>query len=200
MGSYKNIPSADLFDPAVSVTGDWSVPRRPSVIQARYQVFGLSTLGVVCCAAAAISATWNSEPNPGRWFWLTAGTAAGVVCLIRAQRVHGGAGADRDASPYYGIFAGVISGALLVTVLTVDVWILTAIFLAMATVLAFMAWIEQSAIGMTTALSVSVLAIGSGLSSLHDTFWVAVGSLSVGVMLLVAAAVMGMMHTGHGAT
>lgn len=164
---------------------------RSTVVRARQQIFGFTVLGALCCLAAAVFTRWNPQQDPGRWFWSIVGTMTGVICLFRAQRAHGGAGADRDASPYYGMFAGVTSGALLLMVLSVDGWVLPGVFFVMAAVLAFMAWIEQSAIGMTAAVSVAVLSAGSGVAVLNDTTAVGFGSLALGLMLLTAAAAMG---------
>ena len=164
---------------------------RSAVVRARHQMFGFILLGVLCCLAAFVFSRWSPHQNPGRWFWTIVGSLAAIVCLIRAQRVHGGAGADRDASPYYGIFAGVVSGALLLLVLSVDGWVLPGVFFVMASVLAFMAWIEQSAIGMTAAVCVAVLCAGSGVAALRDTVAVGAGSLALGLMLLTAALAVG---------
>jgi len=156
--------------------------------RARHQQFGLLILGGILCLAAIVFARWDAQEQTGRWFWLTIATATSVVCLMRSQRRHGGIGADRDASPYYGIFAGVTSGAVLLMLLTVEGWVLLGVLFTMAGVLAFMAWIEQSAIGMTAALCVSVLAAGYGVSVLNDPASTTLGSLAIGVMLMVGAA------------
>ena len=167
------------------------VAERRLVVRARHQVFGFALLGLLCCLAALVFSRWSPREDPGRWFWSIGGSLAGIVCLVKAQRVHGGAGADRDASPYYGMFAGVASGALLLMVFSVDGWILPGVFFLMAAVLAFMAWLEQSAIGMTAAICVAVLSAGSGVAVLNDTTAVGLGSLGLGVMLLTAALAMG---------
>ena len=164
---------------------------RRTVVRARQQVFGFTVLGVLCCLAAAVSTRWSPDQDPGRWFWSVVGTLAGVVCLLKAQRVHGGVGADSDASPYYGIFAGAMSGALLLMVLSVAGWVLPGVFFVMSAVLASMAWIEQSAIGMTAAVCVAVLCAGSGVAVLNDSTVAGFGSLALGVMLLTAAVAMG---------
>ncbi|MDH4278071.1 MAG: hypothetical protein OEW83_08320 [Acidimicrobiia bacterium] len=164
---------------------------RGAVVRARHQIFGFTVLGALCCLAAVVFTRWDPQQDPGRWFWSTIGTLIGVVCLVKAQRAHGGAGADRDASPYYGMFAGVTSGALLLMVLSVDGWVLPGVFFVMAAVLAFMAWIEQSAIGMTAAVCVAVLSAGSGVAVLNDATAVGFGSVALGVMLLTAAIAMG---------
>ncbi len=177
---------ADHVDPDFGIEMD-----RAAVVRARHQVFGFVLLGVLCCLAAAVFTRWSPHQDPARWFWSVVGSLAGVVCLVKAQRVHGGVGADRDASPYYGIFAGVTSGALLLMVLSVDGWVLPGVFFVIAAVLAFMAWIEQSAIGMTAAVSVAVLCAGSGVAALDDTAAVGLGSLGLGLMLLTAAVAMG---------
>lgn len=159
--------------------------------RARHQTFAFTALGALCCLAAVVFTRWNPQEDPGRWYWSIVGTLTGAGCLLRAQRAHGGAGADRDASPYYGMFAGVTSGALLLMVLSVHGSVLPGVFLAMAAVLAVMAWIEESAIGMTAAVCVSVLSAGSGVAGLNDATAVGFGSLALGVMLLTAATAMG---------
>ncbi len=163
-------------------------PDRALAVRARQQIFGFALLGVLCCAAAVVLSRWSPHDDPGRWFWVVAGSLIGVVCLVNSHRVHGGRGADRDASPYYGIFAGVTSGALLLLLLAVDSWVLPGVFVVMATVLGFMAWVEQSAIGMTAAVSVAVLGAGSGIAVLGEPLAVGLGSLGLGLMLLAAAA------------
>lgn len=164
---------------------------RRAVVRARHQTFGFTALGALCCLAAAVFARWNPQEDPGRWYWSIIGTLTGVLCIIKAQRAYGGTGADRDASPYYGMFAGVTSGALLLMMFSVDGWVLSGLFFVMAAVLAFMAWIEQSAIGMTAAVCVAVLSAGSGVAGLNDTTAVEFGSLALGAMLLTAAVAMG---------
>lgn len=191
MGTDTETPSADT-----TLTGDEPVydddrRSRAIVVRARHQRFGFALLGALCCLAALVFSQWDAQHSPGRWFWVVAGPLAGALCLIRAQADHGGSGADRDASPYYGIFAGVVSGSLLLMLLTIDGWILPGVFFVMALVLAFMAWIEQSAIGMTSALAVAVLCAGTGVSALSDTSSVELATLSIGVMLLAAALALG---------
>lgn len=183
-------------NPGIDVGGDGLDPGadvgRGAGVGARQQIFGFAVLGALCCLAAFVFTRWNPQQDPGRWFWSIVGTLTGVICLIRAQRTHGGAGADRDASPYYGMFAGVTSGALLLMVLSVDGWVLPGVFFVVAAVLAFMAWIEQSAIGMTAAVCVAVLSAGSGVAALNDATAVGFGSLALGLMLLTGAAAMGL--------
>ncbi len=167
---------------------------REFVVRARQQTFGFTVLGALCCLAAAVFTRWSPAEDPARWFWSTAGSVVSIVCLIRAHRVHGGSGADRDASPYYGIFAGVASGALLLLVLAVEAWVLPGVFFVIAAVLAFMAWIEQSAIGMTAAVCVAIVSAGSGVSVLGDAVAVGFGTLALGAMLLTAAVALGQVH------
>ena len=161
--------------------------------KARHQRFGLVTLGVLLCLAAVVRNQVGADQGAERWLWLASVTVVSIVCLVRAHRHYGGVGADRDASPYYGIFAGATSGAVLLTLLTVDGWILVSVVFAMAAVLAFMAWIEQSTIGMTAAMCVAVLCAGYGTASLNDGHLgdavpVGLGTMVVGVMLIVGAA------------
>lgn len=165
---------------------------RAAVVRARQQVFGFTLLGTLCCLAAVVFTRWNPQEDPGRWYWSVIGTLVAAVCLVKAQRVHGGAGADCDASPYYGMFAGVASGALLLMVFSVDGWVLPSVFFVMAAVLAFMAWVEQSAIGMTAAVCVAVMSAGSGVAVLDGTTAAGFGSFALGLMLLTAAAAMGL--------
>ncbi len=206
MGTPPHLSAAahiDREDPASAdldlVGTDVEIPSgigagRGSVVRARHQVFGFTLLGVLCCLAAVVFNRWSPHQDPARWFWAILGSLAGVVCLLKAQRAHGHTGADRDASPYYGMFAGVTSGAVLLIVLSADEWVLPSVFFVMAAVLAFMAWIEQSAIGMTAAVCVAVLCAGSGVAVLGDTMAVGTGSLGLGLMLLTAAAAMGLIE------
>jgi len=177
------------------VVGDTpAVVNRSLAVRARQQVFGFTTLGVLCCLAALVFSRWSPEQDPGRWFWSIVGSMAGVICLFKAQRSHGGVSADRDASPYYGIFAGVTTGAVLLIVLSVDGWVVPGMFFVIAAILAFMAWLEQSAIGMTAAVCVAVLCAGSGVAVLDDAVAAGLGSIGLGVMLLTAAVAMGVVE------
>lgn len=197
MGTDTQISPADSTLTENVIVSDHDRPSRAAMVRARHQRPGFALLGGLCCLAALVFSQWDAQQGPGRWFWVVAGPVVGAVCLVLAQSSHGGRGADRDASPYYGIFAGVISGSLLLVLLTVDGWILPTVFFVMAVILAFMAWIEQSAIGMTSALAVAVLSAGSGVAVVNDTSSVGLTSLSIGVMLLAAALALGQTRTGQ---
>jgi len=170
---------------------------RSAATRARHQRFGFLLFGLLCCLAAVVFIQWSPQENPGRWLWVILGSLAGVICLVRAQRRHGGVGADLDASPYYGIYSGVASGGLLLMLLTTESWVLPGVFFVIAAVLAFLAWIEQSTIGMTAAVCVGLLAAASGVAVLDGGGAVGVGTLSIGVMLLTAALALGGVHGKH---
>ncbi|MDH3296344.1 MAG: hypothetical protein OER95_18645 [Acidimicrobiia bacterium] len=164
--------------------------------RARHQAIGLLLLGGLLCLTALAFGRWETGHGMARWWWLIAATAVSVTCLIHSHRRHRGIGADRDASPYYGLFAGVTSGAVLLTLLAVQSSVLLGVLFTMAAVLGFMAWIEQSAIGMTAALCQAVLSIGHGFASLSDGPDAGYGTLAVGLMLLAGAAAVATIEAG----
>ena len=107
---------------------------------------------------------------------------AGVVAMFRAQSTFEGEGADRDAGPYIGMLVGTTAGALVIGLLSLQGWVLPGVFFVVAGFLAFMAWLEQSGIGMTTALTVTVLAVATAVAATAEA--VVLLSLLIGIMLL----------------
>ena len=137
-----------------SVTDD----DRSQVVLARNQWFGLTLLGAVCCCSAFVFAQWNPTQSEAMWFWIVVGPLAGVVAMFRSQSDFGGVGADGDAGPYIGALVATTLVGILIGVLSLDSWILPGVLLVAAGIVAVMAWMELSGIGMTTALTVAVLA------------------------------------------
>lgn len=168
------------------------LPDRSHVVHARHQWFGLAVFGVLCCLAALIFSRWDPATTDSRWFWVIVGPLAGVVAMFRSQSQFGDQGADRDAGPYIGMLVGTTIGALVIGMLALEGWVLPGVFFAVAGFLAFMAWLEQSGIGMTTALTVTVLAAATA-AAIVDGAGVIV-SLLLGLMLLTGALAMVVCH------
>ena len=158
---------------------------RSHVVYARHQWCGLAVFGTLCCLAAVIFSRWDPATTDSRWFWVIVGPLAGVIAMFRSQSIFGDEGADRDAGPYIGMLVGTTIGALVIGMLTVEGWVLPGVFFAVATFLGFMAWLEQSGIGMTTALTVTVLAATTAVALLQESGVLL--SLMLGVMLLAAS-------------
>ena len=158
---------------------------RSHVVYARHQWFGLAVFGTLCCLAAVIFSRWDPATTDSRWFWVIVGPLAGVIAMFRSQSIFGDEGADRDAGPYIGMLVGTTIGALVIGMLTVEGWVLPGVFFAVATFLGFMAWLEQSGIGMTTALTVTVLAATTAVALLQESGVML--SLMLGVILLAAS-------------
>ena len=125
---------------------------------ARHQWFGFTLLGAVCCFSAFVFSQWDPSQSEGMWFWIIVGPLVGVVAMFRSQSEFGGEGADRDAGPYVGALVATTLVGILIGVLSLDTWILPGVLLLAAGIVAVMAWMELSGIGMTTALTVAVLA------------------------------------------
>ena len=119
--------------------------------------------------AAIVFSRWDPATTDSRWFWVIVGPLAGVVAMFRSQSAFGNQGADRDAGPYIGMLVGTTIGALVIGVLALEAWVLPGVFFVVAGFLGFMAWLEQSGIGMTTALTVTVLAMASAVALLEDS-------------------------------
>lgn len=162
-----------------------SQPDRSHVVLARYQWFGFALFGVLSLIAALVFARWDPTVSDSRWFWVIMGPLAGVVAMFRSQNVFVNEGADRDAGPYIGMLVGTTVGALVLGVLALEGWVLAGVFFVVAGFLAFMAWLEQSGIGMTTALTVTVLAGATAVADIADS--AVLLSLLLGVMLLSAS-------------
>jgi len=165
---------------------------RSHVVYARHQWFGFALFGALFCLAALVFARWDPTTTDSRWFWIVVGPAAGVVSMFRSQSLFGRVGADRDAGPYIGMLVGTTIGALVIGMLALDGWVLPGIFFAVGCFLAFMAWMEQSGIGMTTALTVGVLAAATAAPLLEGSG--VIMSLVLGLMLLAAALAMVAVH------
>lgn len=158
---------------------------RGHVVHARHQSFGFAVFGLLCCVAALIFSRWDPTTTDSRWFWVIVGPAGGVVAMFRSQTMFGNEGADRDAGPYIGMLIGTTAGALVIGVLTFEGWVLPGVLVTVAAFLAFMAWLEQSGIGMTTALTVTVLAAATAIADLNSSGVLL--SFLVGIMLLSSA-------------
>jgi hypothetical protein len=168
------------------------VPDRGHVVYARHQWFGLAVLGSLCCLAAFVFSRWDPATTDSRWFWVIVGPLAGVIAMFRSQAMFGDEGADRDAGPYIGMLVGTTIGALVIGMLALEGWVLPGVFFAVAGFLAFMAWLEQSGIGMTTALTVGVLAASTAVAILQDAGVLL--SLMIGVMLLAGSLALVVCH------
>jgi hypothetical protein len=162
-----------------------SLQDRGHVVHARHQRFGFAVFGALSCLAALIFARWDPTTTDSRWFWIIVGPAAGVIAMFKSQTMFGNEGADRDAGPYVGMLIGTTAGALVIGVLAFDGWVLSGVLVAVAVFLAFMAWLEQSGIGMTTALTVTVLAVATAIADLNTS--VVLLSFLIGLMLLSSA-------------
>ncbi len=169
---------------------------RSHVVYARHQWFGLAVFGSLCCLAALIFARWDPTTTDSRWFWVIIGPLAGLVAMFRSQSLFDCRGADRDAGPYIGMLVGTTIGALVIGTLALEGWVLASVFFVVAGFLAFMAWLEQSGIGMTTALTVTVLAAASAVAALQES--VVLLSLLIGMMLLAGSLALIVCH-GQGA-
>ncbi len=169
-----------------------SIPDRSHVVYARHQWFAMTVFGVLCCIAALVFSRWDPTTTDSRWFWVVVGPLAGVVAMFRSQSMFGDEGADRDAGPYIGMLVGTTIGALVIGMLALEGWVLPGVFFAVAGFLAFMAWLEQSGIGMTTALTVTVLAMATAVALMEDSGVLL--SLLLGVMLLAGAMALTICH------
>jgi len=158
------------------------VESREEVVYARHQWAGLALYGVLSCMAGLVYSRWDPGSTQSKWFWLIAGPLVGIVAIARSQSVFGDEGVDRDPGPYIGIFVGSTLGALVIAAFSFDGWILPGVFFIVAMFISFMAWLEQSGIGMSSAVSVSVVAAAVGIADLNDS--VVSISLAIGLMLL----------------
>lgn len=159
---------------------------RGHVVHARHQRFGFALFGALACFAALIFARWDPTTTDSKWFWVVVGPLAGVVAMFKSQTLFGSEGADRDAGPYVGMLIGTTAGALVIGVMALEGWVLSGVFFAVAGFLAFMAWLEQSGIGMTTALTITILAATTAIADISGS--VVLLTLMIGVMLLASAA------------
>ncbi|MGI9597415.1 MAG: hypothetical protein ACR2QK_14725 [Acidimicrobiales bacterium] len=158
------------------------VQDRSHVVYARHQWFGFAVFGTLSLVAALIFSQWDPTTTDSRWFWVIVGPIAGVVAMFKSQTIFDSEGADRDAGPYIGMLIGTTVGALVIGMLALDGWVLPGVFFFVAGFLAFMAWLEQSGIGMTTALTVTVLAAATAAADVQGS--VVLLSLVLGVLLL----------------
>lgn len=165
---------------------------RSHVVYARHQWFGMAIFGTLSCVAAIVFSRWDPTTTDSRWFWVVVGPLAGVVAMFRSQSMFGSEGADRDAGPYIGMLVGTTIGALVIGMLALEGWVLPGVFFVVAGFLGFMAWLEQSGIGMTTTLTVTVLAMASAAALLEDSGVLL--SLLLGVMLLAGALALMVCH------
>lgn len=162
-----------------------TISDRGYVVYARYQRFGFATFGALCCLAALVFSKWDPTSTDSRWFWVIVGPLAGVVAMFKSQTLFESEGADRDAGPYIGMLVGTTVGALVIGLMSLEGWVLPGVLFVVAAFLAFMAWLEQSGIGMTTALTVTVVAGATAVAALSGS--VVLLSLLIGVMLLCGA-------------
>lgn len=182
-----------------TASGKSSRPSPPSghhktpseAVGARHQGFGFAAFGLLALIAAVLYTRWDPADPGGRWFWIIVGPIAGSAALFHAHRRFSGIGVDRDASPYFGLFGGAVFGSVVLAASTVEGWVLTGIFFAVAIVLTLMARVERSTIGMTAAVSIAMLAAATGASGLDSSvgwaltaiglMWIsAAGALSLG--------------------
>ncbi len=167
-----------------STDGDDAVDRT-HVVYARHQWFGFTLLGAACCFSAFIFSQWQPTATEATWFWIVVGPLVGVVAMFRSQAEFGGEGADSDAGPYIGALVATTLIGILLGVLGIVGWILPGLFVIAAGIVGFMAWRELSGIGMTTALTVAVLA--AAIASASVTGWAVALSFLLGLMLLTSA-------------
>lgn len=164
---------------------DPSVVDRSHVVLARHQWFSLATFGTLSCLGALVFSRWDPATTSSTWFWIIVGPMAGVISMFKTQSQFGQDGADRDAGPYIGMLIATTIGGIVLASLNIAGWILPAMFLLVAGFLAAMAWLEQSGIGMTTALTVAVLAATTAVTDLPGS--VVNLSLAIGLLLLASS-------------
>ena len=166
-------------------TSDMAPRDRGHVVYARHQWFSLALFGALSLVAALVFSRWDPSSSSSRWFWIIVGPMAGVVAMFKSQSLFGHEGADRDAGPYVGMLVGTTIGAIVIGSLSLQGWVLPGVFFVIAGFLAFMAWLEQSGVGMTTALTVTVLAATTAVMDLPGS--VVNLSLTMGFMFLAAS-------------
>ncbi len=162
-----------------------SLQDRGHVVHARHQRFGFALFGALACLAALVFAKWDPTTTDSRWFWIVVGPIGGVIAMFKSQTLFGAEGADRDAGPYVGMLIGTTAGALVIGVMALEGWVLPGVFFVVAGFLAFMAWLEQSGIGMTTAMTITILAAATAVSDIGGS--VVLLTLLIGVMLLTSS-------------
>lgn len=158
---------------------------REDVVYARHQWFGFALFGALSCIAAVVYLRWDPSTTGSRWLWIVCGPLIGIVAIARAQTIFGEEGVDRDPAPYVGIFVGATIGSLVVAVLSYEGWVLPSVFFVIALFMSFMAWLEQSGIGMSAAVAVAAVSVAMAIADLGDS--VAMVSFSIGLMLLSGA-------------
>lgn len=158
---------------------------REDVVYARHQWFGFALFGALSCIAAVVYLKWDPSTTSSRWLWVVCGPLLGIVAIARSQSLFGDDGVDRDPAPYVGIFVGTTIGSLVVAMLSYEGWVLPSVFFVIALFMSFMAWLEQSGIGMSAAVAVASVSVATAIADLGDS--VVMISFAVGIMLLTGA-------------
>ncbi len=160
-----------------------SMVDRLSPLRARYQSAGLVLFGLF---GLFIALRYFMGDAAGLVFTLATGAVLSVASLVRVARqaVSPAGDSDADGSLYPGLLLGAVVGAaLLVSGQPAD-WVLSGLLISVALFAVMMARFEDSAMGLSVALSLAILAAFVGAAQF--SVWVSWTFLSMSIMLLAA--------------
>lgn len=161
----------------------WAVP---TPIKARYQSFGLMVYGALLLIGAVVFAVWDPADSGSRWFWVIAGPLAGLVVLTRSDLdLTADAGVDRPGA-YIGVFVGAAILAVVLALFDLSPWVLPSMLFGLALVVAYLALVERTRIGVSTSMAIAAMAAALGVSTVGSG--AAVMSAVMGAMFLSGAA------------
>lgn len=157
-----------------------------SVLYAKNQRLSFLVFGALCLAAAVVFAVWDPLTTDSSWFWFVAGPLAGFFIVLNSHKTFVGHGNDTNPGPYMGIFLGSVAGCFAVSASIQQAWVVPAALMAVAVILLFLAWFEQSGVGMTVAVVIALLTVATAASTLAES---AVPVTAMFGLLLISAAV-----------
>ncbi len=150
-----------------------------SPLRARFHSAGLMLFGLL---GLFVAVRYFVGDATGLLFTLGVGAVLSVAAMVQVVRRVGPM--STDGSLYSGLLLGAIVGAGLLASGDPTDWVLSSLLISVALFAVVMARFEESALGVSVALSLAVLAAFVGASQLST--WVSWTLLSMSVMLLAA--------------
>lgn len=130
-----------------------------SLVSASYQKFSLIIMGMYTFFSSLVFYYYNpTEYASIGTMLLLVGPAVGMFVIVKSQSIFNARGADVNPAPYIGGFAGVSALCLLAALYIEQWWFVGMLLVVSSMVVGFLAWFEQSGIGMSAAISMSAMA------------------------------------------
>ena len=148
-------------------------------LHANSQGFVLSIFGYLFALAAMFSLVFASDHLFNRWIWVIFGPVAAYKAVETARCRY----KATEVNTYVAVLLAGLVGCGVIAGLVRQAWVVPTSLLVLAAVIGFMAWFEENSIGVTGAISLSLLSAGTSIVAYADQSAITYGLIAV--MLLI---------------